>query len=73
LARAAARGRYSRFHAEDLATAADEAALYAEAAAELERLGHPAFVLDTTAKPAGAVAARIVERILLLVDRGDAR
>jgi dTMP kinase len=63
LERAATRGHYSRFHEHDLATAGREAALYREAAGELERRGHRTLVIDTTSENPSAVAARLAEHV----------
>jgi dTMP kinase len=67
LARTAARGRYSRFHDHDLATAAEEARLYRKAHPELARRGHRTVAIDTTTDAAEAVAERLVDQIRSIV------
>jgi dTMP kinase len=67
LARTAARGRYSRFHGNDLATANAEASLYREAAAEFRRRGYRTLVLDTTHDTPGKVAERLVGELLAVL------
>ena len=64
LQRTAARGRYSRFHEFDLATANREASLYREAAGELERRGHRTLIVDTTADSPPTIAARLTALVL---------